>query len=493
MKNALKKSMPVLAAFGMFLFMHLPVQAQTEDVVYIKDGIYVSDMHVGGMTVEEATTMVEEYIASLLPMEFTLQAAEAGEKVVTAQALGLTWENTGVIQDAAAVGQEGTIIQRYKMMKDLQQDNLHFDLEFGIDVEATSLLVEECAKYDRDAINMSLKREEGEFVIVEGQTGYKLDVERSIDEVISYITEGWDHQPGTIALVVEEQLPRGTAEELAMVQDELSTYTTSFKSSNASRSANITNGCNLIDGTVLYPGEEFSTYENVAPFTEKNGYYMAGSYVSGKVVDSLGGGICQVSTTLYNAALYAELEITERYNHSMIVSYVDPSADAAIAESSGKDFKFVNNTEYPIYIEGKVKDKKLTFTIYGKETRPENRTVTYESVILETIPAGPEEIYTDAGQPIGYVAKQSAHIGYKAQLWKVVTVDGEEVSREQVNRSSYKMTPRQATFGVATADPNAYNEIMAAIGTGSIDHTINVMNLLLTAPVQPQGSENASE
>ncbi|MBQ8821104.1 MAG: VanW family protein [Lachnospiraceae bacterium] len=493
MKNAIKKGMPILAAFGMFLLLNLPVQAQAEDVVYIKDGIYVSDMHVGGMTVEEATSMVEEYVENLLPLELTLQVAQAGERVVTAEELGLNWQNPDVIREAAAVGQEGTIIQRYKMMKDLQQDNLHFDLELGVDVEATSLQVEACAEYDRDAINMSLKREGGEFIVIEGQTGYKLDVEKSIDQVITYITEGWDHQPGIISLVVEEELPKGSAEELAMVQDELSSYTTSFKSSGQSRSANVINGCNLIDGTVLYPGEEFSTYESVAPFTEKNGYYMAGSYVSGKVVDSLGGGICQVSTTLYNAALYAELEITERYNHSMIVSYVDPSADAAIAESSGKDFKFVNNTEYPIYSEGKVKDKKLTFTIYGKETRPENRTVTYESVILETIPAGPEEIYTDAGQPIGYVAKQSAHIGYKAQLWKVVTVDGEEVSREQVNRSSYKMTPRQATFGVATADPNAYNEIMAAIGTGSIDHTVNVMNYLITAPVQPQGSENASQ
>ena len=118
------------------------------------------------------------------------------------------------------------------------------------------------------------------------------------------------------------------------------------------------NGCSLINGTTLYPGEEFSTYKTVSPFSVANGYYMAGSYVSGKVVDSLGGGICQVSTTLYNAVLLAELEVTERYNHSMIVGYVDPSADAAIAESSGKDFKFVNNTDAPIYIEGYTHDKQ---------------------------------------------------------------------------------------------------------------------------------------
>ena len=132
--------------------------------------------------------------------------------------------------------------------------------------------------------------------------------------------------------------PKGSTEELAQVRDVLGSFTTSFAGSTADRKANIQNGCRLIDGITLYPGEEFSTYQKVAPFTEGNGYYMAGSFLNGKVVDSLGGGICQVSTTLYNAVLLAELNVTMRYNHSMTVSYVDISADAAIAESSGKDF-----------------------------------------------------------------------------------------------------------------------------------------------------------
>ena len=88
----------------------------------------------------------------------------------------------------------------------------------------------------------------------------------------------------------------------------------------------------MINGTVLYPGDEFSANTAMAPFTEANGYYAAGSYVNGQVVDSLGGGVCQISTTLYNAVLRAELEVTMRYNHSMTVGYVDLSADAALAE-----------------------------------------------------------------------------------------------------------------------------------------------------------------
>ena len=216
---------------------------------------------------------------------------------------------------------------------------------------------------------------------------------------------------------------------------------------------------------------------------------MAGSYLNGKVVDSLGGGICQVSTTLYNAVLESELEVSERHNHSMIVSYVDPSADAAIAESSGKDFKFVNNYDYPIYIEAVTANKKVTVNIYGKETRPEGRVVKYESEVLEVIHPTSDAIYADPAQPIGYIVTESAHTGYKARLWKVVTENGVEVSREQVNSSNYKVSPRSATVGTATADPNAYNEIMAAIGTANIDHVRNVIGILTAPPAVAEDDE----
>ncbi len=247
------------------------------------------------------------------------------------------------------------------------------------------------------------------------------------------------------------------------------------------------NGCRLINGTLLYPGDEFSTCDTVTPFTQQNGYYLAGSYLNGKVVDSLGGGICQVSTTLYNAVLLSELEVTERYNHSMIVTYVRPSADAAISDSSGKDFRFVNNTDYPIYIEGyTTPNKEITFNIYGVETRSEGRTVEYVGEVLETIRPESDTIYPDASQPIGYIGSvEGAHIGYKARLWKIVKENGVEVSREVINTSSYKMVPRSAVVGVSTADPNAYNEIMAAIGTGSIDHVRNVIALLTAPPAAP--------
>ena len=467
----------------------LEVQAASEDT--IKTGIFADSVELSGMTEEEAVQAVNDYVESLKSVEITLLAADGNEVVTNAGVLGITWENQELVTEALEIGTHGNIIERYKVMKDLEHENLTYDVELGFDVSAINDILVKCTKYDQDAVNVSLKRENGTFQVVQGQTGYKLDVETSIDKVYDYLTTEWTGEPADIQLNIAVEEPKGSAEELAQVKDILGTFTTSFSTSGTSRSANVTNGCNLINGTTLYPGEEFSTYQTVAPFSQANGYYIAGSYVSGKVVDSIGGGICQVSTTLYNAALLAEMEITERHNHSMTVSYVDLSADAAIAESAGKDFRFVNNTDYPIYIEGIIKNKQITFNIYCKETRNSGRKVTYVSEVLETINPPADQIYQDASQPIGYFLKgDSAHIGYKAKLWKVVTENGVEISREQVNSSTYKMTPRSATVGVATADPNAYNEIQAAIGTGSIDHVKNVI-AILTA--QPASSDNGGE
>jgi len=480
------------AAFALGLASPMEVEAKGKTSYIIKEGIYISDIDVSGMNEKQAIAEVEEYVDTLLATEITLVAAREKEIVVTAADFGMTWSNREIVEEAARLGQTGNVIERYKAMKDLQETNINFVLEFTYDKELVNQIInEQCVKYDRAPVNMSLRRENAAFTIVEGKEGYALNVDTSVDLLYNFLTNEWTYEAATVPLVVDTLQPKGSVEELSKVTDVLASFSTSFASSGAARSANVTNGCVLINGTTLYPGEEFSTYAHVAPYTVANGYHMAGSYVNGKVVDSLGGGICQVSTTLYNAVLLAELDVTERHNHSMIVTYVAPSADAAVAESAGKDFRFVNNTDAPIYIEGFVVDKNLTFNIYGKETRKAGRTVSYESAILETIQPSTEVIYTDNTKPIGYVEKQSAHVGYKAQLWKVVRQDGAEISRTLVNSSSYKMTPRMATFGVATDNGDAYNQVMAAIGTNNIDHTINVV-AAITA-VSNSGSENASE
>ena len=245
--------------------------------------------------------------------------------------------------------------------------------------------------------------------------------------------------------------PKGTVEDLKKIKDLLGSFHTSFSSSGKERSGNVRNGTKLINGHLLYPGEQLSVYETVSPFTEENGYFLAGSYLNGLVVESLGGGICQVSSTLYNAVIRAELQVDERSNHSMIVNYVDISGDAAISGTT-KDFKFKNNTNAPIYIESDASDsRKVVFNIYGQETRPANRTV--ELMSIETGRLAPEEnTIEDPTKPVGYRAVRGGHVGYSGEYWRIIKVDGVETEREKINVSNYQSTPTTIIVGTGPAD-----------------------------------------
>lgn len=480
---------------ALFLWFVPVIEGQAKGGETVKAGVYAGDIALEGMTKEEAEEAIQAYIASLEPVEIILLTSDNMEVMTTAGELGVNWSNPDILDEALLLGTKGNIVQRYKALKDLEYENKIYPIELDFDIEAIDLiLTEQCTQYDREAVDFELVRKNGAFVIQEGQIGYHLDVESSINTVYEYLTEEWNREACAVALAVEIIEPRGSTEELQKVKDVLGTYTTSFASSNSNRGANVANGCQFIDGLLLYPGDEFSCIETIGPFTAQNGYYEAGAYLNGKVVDSLGGGICQVSTTLYNAVLRSELEVTERHNHSMTVTYVKPSEDAAIASSAGKDFRFVNSTDYPIYIEGyTTADQKITFTIYGVETRPEGHSVEYVSEVLETINPTTEIIETNASLPIGVVDITGAHIGYRARLWKIVKENGVEVSREIVNTSSYKMVPRSAVVGISTADPNAYNIIMEAVATNNINYVRDVAAMLVAQANAAAAEQAAAE
>lgn len=458
----------VPAAFLAMVFVVMPVQAGEEK---IESGIYVEDIDLSGLTKSQARQEIEDYVAGFGSAQITLHVNDVGEIPASAAQLGLRWGNDDILEEAVNFGRDGDILNCYRELKNLEYKNKVYRIQFDFDkADIRSLIEENAGQFNQEAVNATLQKTEEGFSVTEGQTGRVIDTEASVNSVYDYLTETWNGGACDIDLAVRVDEPQGTAEDLEKVRDVLGTFTTSYSTSGGARSANVANGCRLLNGITMYPGDEISALASITPFSEDNGYYMAASYLNGQVVDSLGGGICQVSTTLYNAVLLAELEVVERYNHSMIVTYVDPSADAAIAESSGKDFKFKNNLDYPIYIEGyTTPEKKITFTIYGVETRDSSREVTYESEVLERIEPDAEVIYVDESMPVGFCSVQSAHIGYKARLWKIVKENGEEISREQVNSSSYMKAPRSATVGVATEDPNAYNAIMAAVATNSVD------------------------
>jgi vancomycin resistance protein YoaR len=446
----------------------IAVKAASKDTIV--DGVYMGNIDLSGLTADEAKAKVGEFVEALKTKNVTFGAPGEHYVAIMAGDLGLTWTNESDIDAAASLGKKGNIVKRYKAMQDLKYGNKVYNLELSFDKDIIrNVLEEQCAEYDVSAVNATMTKENGQFVISDGQTGEAVNVEESLNMIYDYLTKSWDYNDASIDLVIDVTEPKGSKEQLSRLTDVLGTYTTNYSSSSTSRCKNVENGCRLINGTLLYPGEEFSTYQTIKPFTEDNGYYPAGSYLNGKVVESIGGGICQVSTTLYNAVLLSELDVTERNNHSMIVTYVKPSMDAAIAESAGKDFKFVNNYENPIYIEGVTAGKEITFTIYGVDTRDPGHKVEYISETLTTTQPEGEEITASSSMAIGEISVQSAHIGYTAQLWRVITENGVEVSREVINKSTYKASPRSATVGIASDNATYVARMQAAIASGSID------------------------
>ncbi len=229
----------------------------------------------------------------------------------------------------------------------------------------------------------------------------------------------------------------------------LGEFRTSFSRSSKFRKQNIRTAASKINQTIVYPGEEFSTCDLLIPFTAENGYLPAGTIVKGKVVNSYGGGVCQVATTLYNAVLNAELAVIERHPHSMTVSYIEVGRDAAIAESS-MDFRFVNTLDTPIMVEAITTNwDELIFRIRGIQKRViKQRTVTFETVILEEVQAGEPVIEYDETQPKDYImVTQSARNGYKAELYRIIYEDGVEVERRRINYSEYQASPQYMIVG----------------------------------------------
>ena len=438
---------------------------EESDEKTIPNGITIEGQDVSGQTVEKAQKTVESTLGNTKGTVFKLVA---GEKSVdaTGKDLDLCIKNEDVAERAANYGNEGNPLYRFKAHKDVESGRGK-DFKVSLTAKNASVakyLEKNKASLDTRVVNNGLKRVDGNFQYVPGTQGKIVDINQSADKIADFISKGWDGNNSQIDLVVETKDPIGSQEELQSVHDKLGTYNTDFSSSAAGRAKNVRNGCEKINGSIIYPGETFSVTEAVTPFTAENGYELAGSYENGTTVETYGGGICQVSSTLYNAVIRAELEIVQRNNHSMIVSYVPKSADAAIAEGI-LDFKFKNNQSTPIYIEGYCEGGKIYFSVYGKETRDPNRTIDFVSEETSKTDPGITFKY-DATKPAGTMTKeQGPHTGYTARLWKVVSVNGQEQSRNVFNNSTYKPGNTIYAIGSAGLAPDAKARIDAAIAT----------------------------
>lgn len=415
----------------------------------IPNGFHVGQFDLSGMTPDEADKTIETTVSEMENQTVSI-VVEGHEVSTTAAELGFSWTNQKEIDDAAEEVSSGNLLSRYINQRKLKQSKTDLQIETVVDEGKVAEFVQnECAEFTVAPQDAVITHENGAFQVSQSITGQEVDIEATTKALNEAIAGGL-YEPVSVEATVKKAEPASTTESLSTIQDVLGTFSTGFSSS-ASRTQNLRNGASKINGTVLMPGEEFSAYKWLTPFTIENGYASAGSYANGQVVDTVGGGACQICSTLYNAALLAELEITQRQNHSMIVTYVPASQDSAIAGTT-KDLKFKNSYDTPIYIEGGVNGGTISFTIYGKETRPENRTIKFVSETLSKKDPGEPIMKVDTSlAPGAQVKVQSAHYGLQSQLWKYVYVDGVETEKTLLNNDTYMASKAIYRTGPAAA------------------------------------------
>jgi len=216
----------------------------------------------------------------------------------------------------------------------------------------------------------------------------------------------------------------------------LAKYTTIYDAGNVNRSHNIALAAKTINGTILLPGETFS-YNGILGNTNKEkGYKQGTAYVGGKVVQSYGGGICQLSSTLYNSVLYANLEIVERHNHSYVVNYVPAGRDATVAYG-GKDFKFKNSRNYPIKIVASAKNGVVSVSIMGIKEETEYEVV-LTSTVLSTTPRSVVYENNSSMEEGKEKVIQKGYDGKKSIAYKIIKYNGKTISKTVLSKDTYK-------------------------------------------------------
>ncbi len=414
----------------------------------ILQNVFINGVDVSGLNRSEANQLLDQYTAA---KELNNVKIVSGKKHIEMEVgdMNLVIKSEKAVQEAYEIGRSKNPFKNLSAIMRSKNKKKKTDIviETSISAEDAQKLIDD---NEKDLIaktkNASLKRKKGEFVIIDEVYGVAIKKEESVAEIQKKVVTDWDKDKFTIKLKVEKDKPDYLAKDMEEVKDVIGSYSTQYGTSAPGRKKNVARGASLINGKVLYPGQTLSVYKMISPMNAENGYALAPSYASGQVVQTYGGGICQVSTTLYNAVLRAELKVKERSNHSMTVHYVPLAADAAISGTS-KDFKFVNDTKTPIYIEANADGSTLSFKIYGKETRDENRRLEFVSKTTSVKPPKTKKIKDKTLLEGKTVVDSNGTTGYTAELYKIVYVDDKETERILINKSSYNSTPKIVRVG----------------------------------------------
>ncbi|CAM4216833.1 VanW family protein [Bacillus luti] len=333
------------------------------------------------------------------------------------------WKELGVeynekeIVDTIFKEQEGNMINRYKMRKEAENGELKRDYKLTSKLNTTtyeSFIKDKYNETLKNPVNAELNVEGSTVNISQSQNGEKIDKGTLTDLTKKAITAGTSDVTLPVTLIKPE---RSTEDIQKMgIKEVIAEYSTPMAGRNGNQSFNVNKSANTLSGVIVAPDETFSFNGRVGVTDAAHGYKSAAVFSEGKVIQSAGGGVCQVSSTLYSAALRADLGIVSRSNHSMPVNYLPLGQDAAVADY-GPDLKFKNNTGNHIYIQAFSNGGSITTRIFGTNT---GKNVEVSSQVISR-----------------------ANDKITAVTYKKVTQNGEVISNGQISKSVYKSAPKQ--------------------------------------------------
>lgn len=427
------KILSVIAAMlimGITTISTLAVLLLNKDTIYSK--VYIETVDVSNLTKEEALRKVENlYVKDLEGRKVNI-VYEDFQQQLAYKDLGYTYLYDDAVEKAYSLGRTGNIAGRIRDIIQLRKTPSYIELQPYYEETILQDLIEKLSEYiEKEPKNATIQRQNGNFIITKEELGIKIDESLLIERIINGINS---HNEEDIIIPTISTVPDVTEEKLKNIQEVIGEFSTIFNPKVEGRSHNIARAAKSINGTLIMPGEEFSFNETTGPASAEQGYQEAPVIINGEFSTGVGGGVCQVSTTLYNAVVRGNLDVTSRRNHSLSVAYVPLGHDAAVAYNH-LDFKFKNNLQNPVYIESYIAGDRVYAKLYGK--KEEEITISLVSDVLEVIEPK-VEIIKDPTMPIGErKVEREAKKGYRVVTYKVYYQNGKEIKREQISKDYY--------------------------------------------------------
>ncbi len=342
--------------------------------------------------------------------------------------------------------------------------------------------------WDKPATNAAISGYDSDsdrFIFSGGENGVAIDQDLLTAAILDAIQK--EDFSATIPVAVGEIAPEISEDTARSKYQTIGTFTTNT-TSNSKRNTNVRLACEAVNGTILQPGDEFSFNSTVGQRTEEKGYQEASAYNNGEVVQEIGGGVCQVSSTMYNAVVKAGLKTTSRQSHTFEPSYVTPGTDATVSWG-GPDYKFVNNSDSPIGIRASYGSQTCTVSIYGIPVLEEGVTQSLSSEKTKDYTTGSE-------------ADRASGLQSTWEVRLVVRKNGEEISRNVDHTSTYKAHTEEndaeaaaAVEAAATAqaeEPETEPETITAIDAPVVEEEIISEGSSTVTQVAPTSSGSSS-